>query len=72
MCLQKYLYKGKIRLKIEHFLMEIGLNKPSFYQDIDIFFNFRCRIISVKLLLFGVNILLDTNTKILMITELRN
>ena len=35
-------------------------------------FGFRCRKISVKLLVFGVNILLDTNTKILMITKLRN
>ena len=32
----------------------------------------RCRTINVKLLAFGVNIKLDTNTKILMITELRN
>ena len=35
-------------------------------------FGFRCRKIRVKLLVFGVNILLDTNTKILMITKLRN
>ena len=26
MCLQKYLYKGKIRMKIEDFLLKIGFN----------------------------------------------
>ena len=35
MCLKKYLYKGKIKLKIEHFLLKIGFNKPSFSQNID-------------------------------------
>ena len=33
---------------------------------------FRCSISRVKLLVFRIIILLDTNTKILMITELRN
>ena len=31
------IYKGKIRLKIEHFLLKIGFNKPSFCQNIDNF-----------------------------------
>ena len=31
------IYNGKIRLKIEYFSLKIGLNKPSFCQDIDNF-----------------------------------
>ena len=34
--------------------------------------NFGFKRINVKVLVFRVNVLLDTNTKILMITELRN
>ena len=64
---------GKMRLKIEHFLLKIVFNKPSFCQELTTL-GFRRRMISVKLFAFGVNILLDTdtNTKILMIAELRN
>ena len=69
MFLQKYLYKEKIRLKIEHFL-KIDFNELRSCQNIDNFW-LRCTIISVELLLLGVNILLDTNTKTLMIAELR-
>ena len=32
MCLQKYSYKEKIRLKIEHFSLKIGINKPKHRQ----------------------------------------
>ena len=35
-------------------------------------FAFRFRIISVKLFVFEANIVLETNTKVLIITELRN
>ena len=64
---------GKMTLKTEHFLLKIVFNKPSFRQKLTTL-GFRCRIISIKLLVFGVNILLDadTNTKILMIIKLRN
>ena len=64
---------GKMRLKIEHFLLKIVFNKSSFCQELTTL-GFRRRMISVKLFAFGVNILLDTdtNTKILMIAELRN
>ena len=62
----KKLYKEKNRLKIRHFLLIIGFNKPRFYQNIDNIW-FRWIIISVKLLVFGVNIVVDTSTKILII-----
>ena len=64
---------GKTRLKTEHFLLGTIFNKPSFCQKLTTL-DFRRRIISVKLHVFEVNILLgtDTNTKILMITELKN
>ena len=48
--------------------MKIGVNKPSLALTAS---GFKCRIISVKLLVFRVNVLLDTNTKIFMITKLR-
>ena len=38
--------KKKYRLKIEYFLLNIGFDRTSF--------SFICRIISVKLLLFGI------------------
>ena len=64
--------KEKCRVKIEDFLLKIGFDKSGFVKTF-ITFGFRCRIKSVnKLVVFGVNILLDTNTKILMIIELRN
>ena len=44
-------------------------NWTFFIED---WFSFRCNILSVKLLVFGVNTLLDTNRKVLRITELRN
>ena len=56
MCLKKYLCKGKIRLNTEHFLLKISFNKPSFCQTLTTF-GFRCRIISVKILVFAVKIL---------------
>ena len=37
MCLQKYLFKGKMMLKMEHFLLKIGFYKPGFFQNIDNF-----------------------------------
>ena len=46
--------------------MIIGFNKPKFCQNIDNIW-FRWIIISVKLLVFGVNMVLDTSTKILII-----
>ena len=49
--------------------MRIGFNKPGFVRTLTTF-GLRCRIISVKLLVFGVNIKLDTNTEILIITKL--
>ena len=48
--------------------MKIDFNKPSLVFTAS---GFRCRIISVKLLVFRVNVLLDTNTKVFMITKLR-
>ena len=69
MFLQKYWYKVKIRQKNEHLLLKIGFIKPSFVRTLTTF-GLRCRIISVKLLVFGVNIKLDTNTEILIITKL--
>ena len=58
MCLQKYLHKGKIRLKIEHFLLKIVPSEPSFCQNIDNFWlKMQNHIISVKLLVFGVKMI---------------
>ena len=51
----KILIKEKYRLKTIHFLLKIGINKPSLRQNMTSF-DFRCRIISVKLLVFGVKI----------------
>ena len=68
-CLQKDSHKGKVRLKIEYF-SSVLLN-PVFARTLTTS-GFRCRIISVNLLVFRVNILLDTNTKILMVTKLKN
>ena len=56
-------------LKIEHFLLKIIFSQV-FARTMPTF-GFRYRIVS-KLLVFGVNILLETSTKILMITKLRN
>ena len=66
-----FIYIEKMKLKIEPCLLKIGLNKPSFDTRL-IIFGFRCRIISVKLLVFGFHILLDTNTNILITTKIRN
>ena len=63
--------KKKLSDKLNILLLKIGSNKTSSCQNIDNLW-FRCRIISIKLLVFGASILLDTNTKLLMITELRN
>ena len=52
-------------------LLKVVFNKPSFCQKLTTL-GFRRRIIKVKLLMFGVNVLLDSNTKTLIITELRN
>ena len=71
MCLQKYVYRRKMRLKIEHYLLKFGFNKPNFARTLTTF-GLSGRIINVKLFVFGVNVMLDTNTKILMITKLRN
>ena len=43
-----------MRLKIEHFLLTIGFNKPSFARALATA-GFRCRIISVKLLKYLQN-----------------
>ena len=40
-------------LKIKHFLLKIGFNKPTFVRTLRNF-DFRCTLISVKLLVFGV------------------
>ena len=58
MCLQKSYIKEKLGKKSNIFI-EDGVNKPRTLRT----FDFRCRIKSVKHLVFGVNILLDTNTK---------
>ena len=34
MCFQNYLYNGKIRVKIEHFLLKMGFNNSSFCVNI--------------------------------------
>ena len=56
MCSQKYLYKGKIRLKTERFLLKTGFMNHVFARTL-MTFGFTCRIISVKLLVFGVKML---------------
>ena len=36
-CKNIYIYKETIKLKIEHFLLKTGFNKPSFCQNTDNF-----------------------------------
>ena len=52
----KILIKEKYRLKIKHFVLKIGFNKPV-SAGILTSLGFRCRIISLKLLAFGVKML---------------
>ena len=57
-----------MKLKIEHFLLKIAVLINQVFATALTTFGFRCKIIRVKLLLFGVN----TNIKMLMITKARN
>ena len=71
-CVCKYIWiKKKLSDKLNILLLKIGLTKTSSCQNIDNLW-FRCRIISIQLLVFRASILLDTNTKLLIITELTN
>ena len=69
------IFKGKLRPETSHILLKIALIKHSFARTLTTV-GFRHRMLSAKLLLvFGVDILLDTNTSntgILIATELTN
>ena len=70
-CVSKNIYiERKNEAKIENWGIVIELNWV-FARPLTNF-GFRCRIISVKVLMFGVNILLDVSTEMLMITKLKN
>ena len=69
-CVCKAIYiKEKLDQKLNIFYWRFALIKQVFARTLTTL-GFRYLIISVKLLLFRANVLLDANTKILLMTEL--